>query len=206
MQKRSQKWYFITKKCKDMTWSVKRKSALFYCFLLYFMYCVKLLSFHIDLKCYQLGGRWSVIVNWIFMVIWFYVFVWNQLTLPFPLLWLFSVNRNFVLSTHVIWLTNKLIWFTRKFHSLHYITWRSRTEAAAAIKFVNVEPLFLNEPKKSQRENRHFGREEISRLPRINYHFWPWISCGFGRKSSTNDCWRSCGSPGDPLEDTIAEI
>ena len=78
----------------------QRKSALFYCFLLYFMYCVKLPSFRIEMlaawgemEC----NRELNIHGYLILC-----FVWNQLTFPFPLLLLFSVNRNFVLSTHVI--------------------------------------------------------------------------------------------------------
>ena len=52
-------------------------------------------------------------------------YAWNQLTSLSAFLLLFSVNRNFVLSTHVIWLTNKLIWFTRKFHSKKFLFLKS---------------------------------------------------------------------------------
>ena len=140
------------------------------------------------------------------MVIWFYVLLGIS-WLPFPaLLLLFSVNRNFVLSTHVIWLTNKTDWFTRKFHSLHYITWRSRTEAAAAIKFVNVEPLFLNEPKQENpngdenRQSRHcFWREKVVILVGREEKKSP-VCRGFAlvlRNSSTNkrSLWKSRRSP-----------
>ena len=135
----------------------------------------------------------------------------SAVELPFPVMlvgtWLLYckdlTNKYLVyirLSTHCIGCT----WT----YSLQYNTWRSRCWYEPKQKKIPTgkspkSPLFLTRKKSSFWLD---ARKKISRLPRINYHFWPWICCGLDENSSTNDRLEKLWKSRDPLEETIAWI